>query len=155
MKLDGLKNATGEVRIIVSVAEEGVSVEQHAVSEFENKLLDLDVANEGPPNLLKVAVIQARDLPVMDKKMFGSGGSSDPVVTLSCLKLPKQKTKVVKKSLEPRWREIFEFEVDEHMGDGHLALTVDDWDLASGNDFMGPAAETRTRSPALMRTYIP
>ena len=98
MELGGVKNSTGQVHIIVSVAEEGVSVEEHAVSEFENKLLDLDVASEGPPNLLKVAVIQARNLPVMDKKMFGSGGSSDPMVTLSCLKLPKQKTKIVKKS---------------------------------------------------------
>ena len=32
-----------------------------------------------PPNELKVALVRARNLPIMDKNMFSKGGSSDPI----------------------------------------------------------------------------
>ena len=35
-----------------------------------------------PANRVHIFVIRARGLPVMDKNMFSSGGSSDPMVTL-------------------------------------------------------------------------
>jgi len=139
----GAKKATGAVHLIITRAEEGVSVDDHAMAQFEEKIKDFDtlpLEKEGDhgPNELRVAVIQARGLAVMDTKMFGKGGSSDPMVTLNCSHNPKQKTKVVKKSLDPVWREMFSFDVEaDKADDAELVLVVDDWDMASGNDFMG------------------
>ena len=37
-----------------------------------------------PPNELRIAVIQARNLPIADKALLGGGGSSDPLVQVPC-----------------------------------------------------------------------
>jgi hypothetical protein len=56
----------------------------------------LEVAHDKPnkqPNRVTIFVIRARKLQVMDKNMFSSGGSSDPVVTIK-YDDEKKKTKV-------------------------------------------------------------
>ena len=56
-------------------------------------------------NELRVAVIRARKLPIMDKNLFSKGGSSDPLVHLELEgSILKFKTQVQKKTLEPVWR---------------------------------------------------
>ena len=79
----------------------------------------LDAVGE-PPNQLLIAVLQARGLPVMDRKLFG-GGSSDPVVKIelcgeegATTDMPPltdrvRKTTVRKSTLTPVWNESFAF----------------------------------------------
>lgn len=47
----------------------------------------------------------------------------------------RKNSKVKKKNLEPIWTEHFEFPVEEM--EDTLECVCDDWDLLSGNDFMG------------------
>jgi hypothetical protein len=84
------------------------------------------------PNELQVIVVKAEKLRAADGTTFGAG-TSDPFVELKIGKL-KQKTKVIKKDLNPFWNEKFSFRVVEPQ----LALQViiSDYDL-TGNDFLG------------------
>ncbi|GMH86935.1 hypothetical protein TL16_g10698 [Triparma laevis f. inornata] len=89
-----------------------------------------------PANRVWVFLIRARGLQVMDKNMFSSGGSSDPVVTLS-FDEEKKKSKTVKKNLNPVWMERFYFDrVLSTISKNLVTLTIEDYDL-DGNDFMG------------------
>ena len=65
-----------------------------------------------PRNELMVTLIQAKNLQVMDKTMFGGGGSSDPVVTMT-IHGNRAVSTTKKKELAPVWRETFTFVVDE------------------------------------------
>ena len=50
-------------------------------------------------------LVQARGLPVMDRRLLGGGGTSDPMVTLACC--GSSATSSIKKAcLEPIWREV-------------------------------------------------
>jgi len=83
------------------------------------------------PCTLKVRVIAARDLPVMDRKTM----LCDPFVTLKLggdsLSLKKASTSVARKTLNPVWGELFRFEVvnDLQLQDEPLELTVLDKDI--------------------------
>jgi len=89
-----------------------------------------------PANRVTVYVVRARKLLVMDKNMFSSGGSSDPVITLQ-YDDEKKSTKTIKKSLNPVFMEQFYFDrVVAMTSKNTLILTVEDHDL-NGNDFMG------------------
>jgi len=89
---------------------------------------------EGDPNELHVLVLQAKGLKIMDTSMFSKGGSSDPLCTVSVGTSAKS-TKVIKKTLDPEWNEGF---VLQHSNPGSLLkIQIDDYDMASGNDFIG------------------
>ncbi|KAH8062218.1 hypothetical protein JL722_3131 [Aureococcus anophagefferens] len=84
------------------------------------------------PNVLRICLVRAaRGIKVMDKKLFGKGGSSDPFVTFS-LDGEVRKSTVQKKSLRPTY-----FEMPCEDVDLSLLLTMEDYDLAGSNDFMG------------------
>ena len=63
------------------------------------------------PNELRVCIVQAKDLPIMDKNLIGGGGSSDPLVRCKVGDMPEVTTVVKKKTLEPVWNEVFSFGV--------------------------------------------
>ena len=86
-----------------------------------------------PPNCVTVHLLRAKDLPVMDKNLLSKGGSSDPVVTLEVAGFVATST-TKRKQLDPVWEETFKMPLDA--GD-RLEVTVEDADVASGNDFMG------------------
>jgi len=96
------------------------------------EVIDADMTRD--PNELHVFLIKAWGLKVMDKNMFSKGGSSDPLVTFT-LGEEKQKSSTKKKTLEPEWNEVFKFPVKSDRA--ILNVVVDDYDMASGNDFMG------------------
>ena len=96
------------------------------------EVVDADATRD--PNELHVFLIKAWGLKVMDKNMFSKGGSSDPLVNFSVGE-EKQKSTTKKKTLEPEWNEIFKFPVKSDRA--KLNVVVDDYDMASGNDFMG------------------
>ncbi|KAH8076364.1 hypothetical protein JL721_362 [Aureococcus anophagefferens] len=69
----------------------------------------------------------------MDKNLLSKGGSSDPVVTLEVAGSVATST-TKRKQLDPVWEETFKMPLDA--GD-RLEVSVEDADVASGNDFMG------------------
>ncbi|KAJ1459878.1 hypothetical protein M885DRAFT_425592, partial [Pelagophyceae sp. CCMP2097] len=86
------------------------------------------------PNELCVALVQGRDLAVKDKNLVSKGGSSDPVVRFVAGDLKFEST-VLKKSLNPVWKEVF---VQPFSGDEEtLQVIVEDWDEVTQRDFMG------------------
>lgn len=94
---------------------------------------DSDPYWEQSPNELQVTVVQARGLQIMDKAMFGKGGSSDPLVILKC-NGQKHRTTTKKKNLEPVWEENFTFRVTSPHES--LEVIMEDEDVTM-NDFMG------------------
>ncbi|GMI72242.1 hypothetical protein like AT1G03370 [Hibiscus trionum] len=78
---------------------------------------------------LVVDVIEARNIPAMDLN-----GLSDPYVKLQLGK-QRHRTKVVKKSLNPSWGEVFVFKVGDLKGE--LIISVLDEDKFFNDDFVG------------------
>jgi hypothetical protein len=91
-----------------------------------------------PLNELVLIVIKAHGLKIMDTNMFSKGGSSDPLVTITCGNEVAVKTQIIKKNLNPEWNEQFRWNVHEdRLFDTDVKFVVEDYDMASGNDFMG------------------
>ena len=87
--------------------------------------------------IVVINVLQARSLLAAD-----SNGFSDAFATLQLegaisAKRPLARTKVKKKTLNPKWDETFRIPVIGRVG--LLKLQVFDYDLTSANDFLGAA----------------
>lgn len=90
------------------------------------------------PNELVVGLGRGRELAIMDTSMFSKGGSSDP----RCLFwIPGvdviEKSKVIRKCLDPCWREVFYLEMPPSLENPVLKVRCEDYDDASAADFMG------------------
>ena len=97
-----------------------------------------------PRNELCIAVVRARNLPIMDRNLLSKGGSSDPVATVTLANAPEFsfKTDVRRKTVNPLFRAQFQcpYELDyDDAPPGVLKVVLEDWDELSGNDFMGSA----------------
>ncbi|KAJ1445442.1 C2 domain-containing protein, partial [Pelagophyceae sp. CCMP2097] len=99
------------------------------------------------PNEVRVAVLRARGLLGMDRRLFAKP-TSDPFVTLNC-NHRERATRVEAKTLAPAWNEGFTMAIDDGAtlaidGSAPAALLLDvivkDWDLLSAPDFMGRCA---------------
>ena len=67
-------------------------------------------------NELSVAVIQARSLPAVDRKAFGSaGGCADPQATV-IVGRNRYRTEYIKMSLAPKWDTVFKIPLTEEQG---------------------------------------
>ncbi|DAZ97328.1 TPA: hypothetical protein N0F65_003692 [Lagenidium giganteum] len=86
-----------------------------------------------PPNCVVVTVLEGRNLIACDGS--GETATSDPFVKVKLPGMRSQKTKVQKKTLNPRWRQIFYFPYGEKTSKV-LEIQVEDDDLLS-NDFLG------------------
>ena len=88
-----------------------------------------------PPNVLRVTVIRAKDLPAVDKKLFGKGpASADPFPVMS-VEGNQEKGSVKKKCLAPVWLERFELPCEDP--DSVFSFEVMDHDNFGAADFMG------------------
>ena len=85
-------------------------------------------------NELLVCLLRGKNLPVMDKNLLSSGGSSDPCAFLN-LDGEKRKSRVIKKNINPQWMQTFRFPCDDGLN-VTLQCDIEDYDL-KGNDFMG------------------
>ena len=98
-----------------------------------------------PANEIRITLIRAKDLPVMDAGLIGKG-SSDPLVEFSA-DGEKATSSVKKKTLSPMWREKFALQAE----DGTLNVDVYDYDAMSGNDLIGrfdvPLSSLADRQP--------
>ena len=92
--------------------------------------LDFDVAAN--TKLLTVTVVKAKNLPIMDGD-FSTGGC-DPYVIVS-VGHESQKGQVQKKTLNPLWNEVFEF--DDFSFTDEVIIRLYDWDLMSDHDYIG------------------
>jgi hypothetical protein len=81
---------------------------------------------------VSVLVKRARNLAVKD-----ANGLSDPFVEVK-VGSQKKKTKVIKRNLNPIWKEEFTFNVPAKSAESELVkVSVWDWDMVSSSDYMG------------------
>ncbi|KAM4615923.1 multiple C2 and transmembrane domain-containing protein 1 [Polymixia lowei] len=80
--------------------------------------------------IVSISLIEGRDLQPMD-----ANGLSDPYVKFR-MGHQKYKSKTVPKTLNPQWREQFDFHLYEEQG-GYVDITVWDKDAGKKDDFMG------------------
>lgn len=132
--------AAGEVYVKVAfsgpVIEGGASVSTgQIITGFDHIAVDSEYADFNP-NFLRVMVVRGVGLPIMDKNLFGKGGSSDPFVRIRIQGEDTRKTKAITKNLNPVWSEKFQW---EHVEDPQLAMevTVEDQNDVMSSEFMG------------------
>ncbi|XP_054630973.1 multiple C2 and transmembrane domain-containing protein 1 isoform X4 [Dunckerocampus dactyliophorus] len=80
--------------------------------------------------IVSISLIEGRSLQPMD-----ANGRSDPYVKFR-MGHQKYKSKVIPKTLNPQWREQFDFHMYEEQG-GYVDITVWDKDAGKKDDFMG------------------
>ncbi|KAL8564138.1 hypothetical protein ACOMHN_035743 [Nucella lapillus] len=87
-----------------------------------------------PQGVLRVHVVEARDLKKADISITGKG-KSDPY-TIVTVGAQTFKTKVIDDTVEPVWNEVFEFIIDERDGQ-MLKLDLNDKDPGNKDDPLG------------------
>ena len=81
-------------------------------------------------SVVHVVLVQARGLLAMD-----SGESSDPYCRIGLGK-ESRKSKTISCTINPKWREAFDFNWYEEL-DSDLSITIWDKDIGAKDDFMG------------------
>ncbi|NWT17227.1 MCTP1 protein, partial [Vireo altiloquus] len=94
------------------------------------RLSDLHRKSQLWRGIVSVTLIEGRELKAMDPN-----GLSDPYVKFR-LGHQKYKSKIVPKTLNPQWREQFDFHLYEERG-GIIDITVWDKDIGKRDDFIG------------------
>nr|XP_033773573.1 multiple C2 and transmembrane domain-containing protein 1 isoform X2 [Geotrypetes seraphini] len=94
------------------------------------RLSDVNRKSQLWTGIVSITLIEGRDLKAMD-----SNGLSDPYVKFR-LGHQKFKSKTVPKTLNPQWREQFDFHLYEEQG-GTIDITVWDKDAGKRDDFIG------------------
>ncbi|KAF2071191.1 hypothetical protein CYY_007493 [Polysphondylium violaceum] len=87
------------------------------------------------PCIVKVRIVEARDLPIMDR----SSALADAYVEIKCGQNDSQKTDIQRKTLNPIWNQDFRFDFpnEADIQDKPLDIRVWDYDLVSKNDMIG------------------
>ena len=94
------------------------------------------------PNELVIFLIQAYKIKIMDSAGLGGllssaakGGSTDPFFEFNIGEGDKVKSTVKKKNLNPEFNE--QFRLPMRVNSGKLTISCSDYDMGSGNDFIG------------------
>jgi len=87
-------------------------------------------ADKSGPWQLRLGLIRAQHLPKMD-----ATGAADPYVTFDIMGQKQQKSKTIKNSLSPEWKEEFVFDITDDQAE--LVVTVWDWDRMSKDEVIG------------------
>lgn len=138
-------DVTGEVRLSLRFNRDLAppeSFEEEEEEVFDTTPLvnsdDVEEDNDDSPNCLEISLIQARNLLVMDKNIFGKPTSSDPIVRFEVAGRKSQESTCKKKNTNPIWNEKFVF---SPVVDNSLAVTMimEDVNNLTTRDFMGKA----------------
>ena len=81
---------------------------------------------------LRLGLMRANNLPKMDMT-----GKADPYVTFDILGHKQHKSKTIKNTLDPEWKEEFVFDITDDKSE--LVLKVWDWDRMSKDECIGEA----------------
>eukprot|EP00474_Spongospora_subterranea_P007795 CRZ08253.1 hypothetical protein [Spongospora subterranea] len=86
------------------------------------------------PSTIKLRIVEARDLPVMDRK----SGLTDAYVSMSFGE-HTDKTPICRKTLHPKWDHLFRVDVPEDtvLQDEPIRLTILDKDIYSSDNTIG------------------
>ncbi|CAM9963369.1 unnamed protein product, partial [Choristocarpus tenellus] len=103
------------------------------------------------PSSVKIKVIEARDLPEMDRNVRGDF-YTDAYVDIKFRNYEQQRTNISRKTLNPVWNEEFKFEVadDSVLQNEPIEFKVMDHDVYTTDDTIGQVYVDL--SPLLMRT---
>ncbi|CAN6626338.1 tricalbin-3 [Trichomonascus vanleenenianus] len=145
-----LKEAYADEKTVTLTGRGGRQIQIKLRCRYFPVQMELDpeesINNQGS---LHVDVIEAVDVPAADRS-----GKSDPyaVFKLNGKKIFKSKT--IKKTLNPVWKESFETNIENRIRD-ELVCEVYDWDMGpAGDDFLGkvkiPLDELEPRSPLML-----
>ncbi|KAH0628090.1 hypothetical protein JD844_008808 [Phrynosoma platyrhinos] len=119
----------GSDRKMTSQAKSGFSL--HLKFQTQSiRLSDLHRKAQLWRGIVSITLIEGRELKAMD-----SNGLSDPYVKFR-LGQQKYKSKIVSKTLNPQWREQFDFHLYDERG-GIIDITVWDKDAGKKDDFIG------------------
>ena len=77
------------------------------------------------PSILKIRVLEARDLPVMDR----SSELADAYVEIRFADYPTRKTNVCRKTLNPVWNEEFRMEITDDADLQNWPLEIQNYGL--------------------------
>ena len=153
LKLDALEGQQGagevEVKILLTAGTGDAQQDAAKAADSARWFVNDQEPEQGEPNVLHVAVVRARGLKAADKSLMGTS-SSDPFVTLQ-FGDKKEKTEVVKKSLEPIWMKMFELPVPvtkDKKPLPSLDVLVEDHDTLS-SDFLGKVTISPASIPPL------
>lgn len=86
------------------------------------------------PSILKVRIVAARHLPIMDK----TSELTDAYAEVRFASFDTERTQIHRKSLNPVWNEDFRFEVsdDADLQNEPLDIRIFDYDAISANDMV-------------------
>lgn len=118
----------GKCQIPLSKISQGKNDLWLPLGQVNNAFPQIHVVLEIEPKIM-ITLIEGKDLPSMD-----IGGTSDPFVEF-VLDKEKKKSNVIKKNLNPKWNEHFDFQV--HNMNDVLYLNVFDWNLLLSNTLIG------------------
>ena len=76
-----------------------------------------------PAGILRVTLVEARDLMRMDVSLFGRKGKSDPYVKMS-VGAKQHQSRTVKNTVEPVWDETWEVALEVSPGDSSNIFNV-------------------------------
>ncbi|XP_035166767.1 multiple C2 and transmembrane domain-containing protein 1 isoform X3 [Oxyura jamaicensis] len=116
--------------ILLSVLLAPREEQREAFQTQSLRLSDLHRKSQLWRGIVSVTLIEGRELKAMD-----ANGLSDPYVKFR-LGHQKYKSKIVPKTLNPQWREQFDFHLYEERG-GIIDITVWDKDAGKKDDFIG------------------
>uniref|UniRef100_A0A8C7CDQ3 Multiple C2 and transmembrane domain-containing protein 1 n=1 Tax=Oncorhynchus kisutch TaxID=8019 RepID=A0A8C7CDQ3_ONCKI len=121
----------GDFREAVSPRCRSLSLSLSSVQQHSSmRLSDVHKKAQLWRGIVSISLIEAHDLQPMD-----ANGFSDPYVKFR-LGHQKYKSKTIPKTLNPQWREQFDFHLYEEQG-GFIDITVWDKDAGKKDDFMG------------------
>jgi hypothetical protein len=104
--------------------------------EVVEKISDKSYMLSKPMGVLKIELVEARDLLKKDKKLTG-GGLSDPYATVKIGERKESfRDKYVANTVTPTWNYTVRFIMEDTQGQ-EVKIEVFDWDSASGDDFLG------------------
>jgi len=153
------KDATGELLLEIEVIAPDDKDRQQQRSS-NNKI------NDNTPFKVTVTIKEGRNLVPMDANLLGKRTSSDPFVVVFLGDSRLGKTKVIKKTLNPKWPEeasTFTTAAPKEQLVFHrfVALQVFDHDLMSSNDPMGtayielPLDQLSLKEPTQLTQWLP